>query len=166
LCRLPEYLIYSFGMQSIVLICGVSGAGKTWVCKQLQHKFHYVPHDRCWVHPTKTPEQTNGEWTDGAISTHIEELVKATQIAQKPVLTESPFGERVLREALEKKGIQIIPYFVIEPTHVVQRRYYEREKKALPKAAATRSQTIVKRADEWQAPRGTSLEVLVMLQSS
>jgi hypothetical protein len=82
-----------------------------------------------------------------------------------PLITESPFGERVLRENLEKRGVTVIPYFVIEHPHVVARRYFEREKKPIQKAALTRATTIRVRADEWKSPSGTSLEVLQMLQA-
>lgn len=151
---------------TVYLICGVSGAGKSWVCRQLKHAFHYLPHDKCWKHPTKKPKEGNDpRWEEGAESTHIEEILKAVKIATNPILTECPFGERLVREQLEKEGLTVIPYFVIEPPHVVQRRYFQRESKPLPKAAHTRASTIKDRAEEWKAPSGNSLEILQLLQA-
>lgn len=132
-------------MQPIYLICGVSGSGKSWVCRQLAEKFHYIPHD---------------EYYD----LHPEMILEEARKSKKPLITESPFGERLLKERLEAEGMTVHPYFVIEKPEVVQKRYLEREKKELPKNALTRATTIVQRADEWKAPRGTSEQILTMLK--
>lgn len=132
-------------MQPVYLICGVSGSGKSWVCRQLTDKFHYVPHDMFY---------NNIEAT----------LSSACKTATKPVITECPFGERVLREELERRGLKVIPYFVIEDPRTVAERYFKRERKQIPKAAYTRATTIRKRAEEWRAPTGTSHEILALLQ--
>lgn len=128
---------------AVYLICGVSGSGKTWVCRQLAHKFNYIPHDE-----------------------HYRDILTAIGRAEddKPVITECPFGERILRGQLEREGYKVVPYFVVEDTRTVQDRYKAREKKDLPKAAATRSVTIIERAKEWKAPYGTSAEILDKLK--
>ncbi len=135
-------------MKTIYLLCGVSGSGKTWVCEQLQEqcpgKFHYIPHDK---HYDKIVDVINREETMG-----------------KPIITECPFGERLMRDQLQAHKHTVKPYFVIEPPVVVHRRYMNREGKPLPKNAFTRASTIVQRADEWKAPKGTSSEVLELLK--
>lgn len=132
--------------QPVFIVCGVSGSGKTWVCKQLQDKFHYIPNDE--------------HYTD-----HSYVVSAAASVAKKPVLTEVPFGERVLREELEKKGCRVKPVFVIEKPDVVKKRYEKREGKLLPKNAYTRASTIVNRAIEWGSPAGTSQEVYEYLKN-
>lgn len=116
------------------------------MCRQLTDKFHYVPHDE--------------HYRD-----HVEVLVDLSKRVQRPLITESPFGERVLREKLEAEGLKVFPFFVVEPQAVVSKRYREREGKVLPKAAFTRAATIINRAKEWEAFHGTSQEVLEKLKS-
>jgi shikimate kinase len=132
-------------MQPVYLICGVSGSGKSWVCRQLQDQYAYLAHDL-----------------------HYEDHVAATHTLAKhairPVLTECPFGERVTREQLEVLGVKVIPVFVIEPVHIVRKRFEEREKRELPKNVATRAMTIIDRAREWGAFYGSSDDVLTHLR--
>lgn len=160
--------------QVIYLVGGVSGAGKSWACRQVTEKFHYIPHDRCWAHPERNSWDPSQTWAagmgddscylPGAKSTHLEVLLEAAFIAERPILTECPFGERPLREALEEAGIPVVPVFVIEDPEVVAERYENREGEPLPKAAHTRARTIVGRAQEWGAFYGTSDEVLEHLR--
>lgn len=131
--------------QPVILVCGVSGSGKSWVCRQVADRFHYVAHDEHFKN-------------------HPEVIIDTCKKADKPVITESPFGERVLREQLERAGVRVIPYFVVEHPRVVQQRYLQREGKVLPKAALTRATTIIDRANEWNAPKGTSSEILNLLR--
>lgn len=126
--------------QPIYLICGVSGAGKTWVCRQLVHKFHYVPHDEHYR-----------DLEDA--------LMKAAEIADRPVLTEVPFAERKLRADLQRGGYEVRPYFVIEDKKTVAERYKSREGREAAKNVLTRADSIIKRAREWDAPYGTSKEI-------
>lgn len=130
---------------TVYLVCGVSGSGKTWVCKQLQHKFTYVPHDEHF-------------------KDHDSVAVGAAKAHDKPVITECPFGERLLRAKLEKAGVKVIPYFVVEHPDIVARRFLLREKKPIQKAAITRAVTIIERAKEWHAPMGTSEQILRALR--
>ena len=70
----------------LYLICGVSGSGKTWVCKQLTNKYNYVPHDLNFANIYQ------------AISI-------AAQKSKNPIITECPFGERIQMEGLKKAWI-------------------------------------------------------------
>lgn len=133
-------------MQPCYLICGVSGCGKTWVCKQLKDKFTYIPHDEHY-------------------NDFVPVIVRACLSSEKPVITECPFAERITKSSLEIHGVEVIPYFVIEPTQKIMKRYYEREGKMPPQAAVTRASTIINRAIEWQAEFGTSDEVLEKLRN-
>jgi gluconate kinase len=161
-------------LQPLVLVVGVSASGKSWACRQVAAQYHYVPHDRCWIMPGQQGWDPSAIWAagmgdasryqKGAKSNHAEVLIAASRIAQKPVLTECPHGERPLREALEAHGIKVIPVFVVEPPQVVAMRYMKREGKPLPKAALTRASTIVNRAVEWGAFKGSSGEVLEYLR--
>jgi gluconate kinase len=165
-------------MQPIILVCGVPGSGKSFASRQVIDRFHYVPHDRCWVHPEKEGWDPATEWTadmkdetrwfQGAKSNHLETLVRAAKIAKRPVITECPHGERVLRDQLEEAGIRVIPVFVVEDPDVVANRYEAREGKACPKNVITRATTILERAEEWAeeygAFYGSSAEVLNYLK--
>jgi hypothetical protein len=133
-------------MQPCYLICGVSGSGKSWVCRQLVDKFCYIPHDEHY-------------------NDHVQVIKRACLTSDKPIITECPFGERVLKGSIEVIGIRVIPYFVVERPEIVAKRYYEREKKLLPQNALTRASTIIQRAQEWNAPYGTSKEILEKLKA-
>ena len=133
-------------MKPVYLICGVSGSGKTWVCKQLTEKFLYIPHD----------EHFND---------HAAVLLKEARKSSKPLITEAPFGERVLREELEDNGCKVLPFFVIEDPELIAQRYFHREGKEISKSAYSRAATIVDRAEEWGAFHGTADAVLKKLQS-
>ena len=131
--------------KTIYLVCGVSGSGKTWVCSQLKDKFTYVPHDAFFYSINHA-------------------LVKASRASDKPLITEVPFGERPLRESLERIGFKVVPIFVIERPDVVAARYMMREKKPIQKSAYSRAATISSRATEWKAKAGTSADILQYLQ--
>ncbi len=130
-------------MDTVYLICGVSGSGKSWVCRQLAEKFFYIPHDN---------------YKDTLVTTcrHLK--------TDLPLITECPFGERLLREDFERHGFKVHPYFVIEAPELCAKRYQEREGKLIQASAYTRASTIIQRAIEWDAPYGTSSEVLIMLK--
>ena len=160
--------------RTIYLVCGVSGSGKSWACRQAAERFHYIPHDRCWVHPDKPAWDPAHVWAadlgdesrylPGAKSNHLEVLIAAAKLASKPLLTECPFAERNLREGLEAAGLHVIPVFVIEKPSLVASRYLKREGKKIPQAALTRADSIRHRAHEWRAFSGTSSEVLAYLK--
>lgn len=126
---------------TVYLVCGVPGSGKTWVCKQLYRLYTYVPHD---------------EHIDGNLTLA---LVYEGRVARKPLLTECPFGERVLKNKLEAHGFTVIPVFIVEDVRTVKDRYRTRGRE-LPKSSATRAASIGQRADEWGSMKGTSEEVV------
>lgn len=132
-------------MQEVFLVVGVPGSGKSWVCEQLTQRFEYVKHD----------EHINS----GALVP----MTITAALGDKPVLLDCPFGERLLRGSLEAAGLKVEPFFIVEPTEVVQARYMAQRGKELPKASVTRSVTIQNRAIEWGARHGTADEVLRML---
>lgn len=135
-------------MREVVLVCGVPGSGKSWVCQKLDgYLYEYVSHDTY-------REQIN-------LVKHIREL--SSKDCDRPILVDCPFAERSLRDSLLELGIAVKPYFIVEPTEVVQNRYLTREGRELPQASVTRSKTILNRANEWEAPRGTSEEIYEML---
>lgn len=158
----------------VYLVIGPSGCGKSWAARQVTDKFHYVPHDRCYLKAGQSGWDPRLTWAadmkdasryePGAKSNHLEVLIAATKIANRPVISEVPFAERVLREGLEKAGIRVVPVFVIEPPEVVAQRYAKREGKYIPAAALTRASTIITRAKDWKAFHGTSDEVLAYLK--
>ncbi len=133
-------------MQKVILVCGVSGSGKTWVSDQMQEKFHYIPHDLHY-------------------QDHAEVVIDACKNVSKPIITECPFAERVLRQKLEEGGCEVIPVFVVEEPDLIAERYLSREGKPLPKSAYTRAGTIINRAEEWEAFHGRAEEVLAHLKS-
>lgn len=149
-------------MATVYLVCGVSGSGKSWVCRQLSDKFNYIPHDRCWSHPTAKPDEgLDPKWgPKDCKSTHVETIAKEAKDSDKPILTEVPFGERLIKEQLEAKGLKVRTVFVIEDPGVISERYQKREGKPLQKAAVTRATSIKERAKEWGSFFGTSDEVL------
>lgn len=127
--------------RKLYLICGVSGSGKTWVCKQLQDKFKYVPHDEHY--------------------TNIYATVAHAAFSQpKPIITECPFGERIVRENLKDMGFDVVPVFVAEDPNLIAMRYFQRERKPIRKEAYTRASKIIERANDWGAYYGTSQQVL------
>lgn len=126
-------------LPKIYLVCGVSGAGKTWVCNQLTDKFNYVPHDEHY----------------GNIYQAVDNIKSG-----KDIITECPFGERIQKENFENKGYEVVPVFVIEKPDLVAWRYQARENKPIQKSAYTRASTIINRALEWNAFYGSSQQVL------
>lgn len=129
----------------VYLICGVSGSGKTWVCKQLTDKFTYVPHD---------------EHYDNQAS-----VVASKASLEKAIITECPFAERALRsEMMYKYNLDVIPMFVITDPDIVASQYLKREGKPVAKNVYTRASTIINRALEWKAFYGSSEQVLNKLR--
>lgn len=155
-------------MQPVYLVCGVSGSGKSWVCRQLTDKFSYIPHDKCWSHPTAKPsEGLDPKWgPPGSKSIHADVVSLVAQKSGRPIITECPFAERQAKEELEAKGLKVIPVFVIEDPSVVAKRYQTREGKPLPKSAFSRASSILDRAREWRAFHGTSSQVLEHLKGA
>lgn len=139
-------------MQPVYLVCGVPGSGKSWVCEQLEGEFSYLKHDE-WL---DTPKEKR---------IYANAILKLAKTSEKPVLADCPFGERPLKEDLERLGLKVTPIFIVEMPMVIAKRYSLR-KKPIPKAHMTRALSIKNRAKEWNAFFGTSQEVLYYLRNS
>lgn len=133
-------------MQTVYLVIGCPGSGKTWVCEQLKHKYHYVSHDENIKHD------------------YVKEVLAATYKSDRPVLIETPFSISQIKDPLETKGIKVVPVFIQESTAVLSGRYRERESKPIPTGHLTRQQTYLSRAREWGSFTGTSTQVLEHLK--
>jgi gluconate kinase len=153
-------------MQPVVLVCGVAGAGKSWICRQLKDDYYYLPHDRCWSHPTAAPGIGDDvPWgPPGSKSTHFADVLAAAKNASKTVLTEVPFGERQLKEDLEAAGVTVQPVFVVEDGKTITQRFMAREGSMPSKGVMTRLAGLQARAQNWRAFWGTSDEVLSYLK--
>lgn len=137
-------------MQTIYLLVGAPGSGKSWVADQVKHKFIYLPHDK---HPDNYLE-------------HIKLNVSLTYFSGADLLIETPFSVSEYTKPLTELGAKVVPVFILETPEVTAKRYLEREGKPIPKGHLTRIQTYTKRAKELKAFSGTSLEVLEHLKSS
>lgn len=137
-------------MQTVYLVIGVPGSGKTWLCRQLGHKFDHVPHDD-YIGPKQ----------HGVYAKAITEKAKT---AQRPILAEAPFSISEIKLPLEAANVKVVPVFVIETPEVLNERYRRREHRLLPMGHLTRQVTYINRCTELKAFRGTSSEVLAYLQ--
>jgi gluconate kinase len=153
-------------MTTIILVCGVQGSGKSWVCRQLGWKYRYIPHDRCWSHPFASPREGDDvEWgPPGSKSTHLETLIAAARKRGHTILTEAPFGERALRDELTKAGAVVRLVFITEDAATLEKRYRQREGKKLPPGVISRAAGLKERAVAWGCYHGTSNEVLAHLK--
>lgn len=142
--------------QNIWLVCGVPGSGKTWVCEQLQDRFHYVAHDQ-YIAPKALKESPIGR--------HKAALIKAALKEVKPIIGEVPFMMSIMINELRAAGMTVHPVFVLENEGTVRTRYEKREKKPIPKQHITRIKTVGLRAKEYGFFSGTSEEVLRYLKA-
>ena len=153
-------------MARVILVCGVQGSGKSWVCRQLTQDYLYIPHDRCWSHPNAKPSTgLDPKWgPPGSVSTHLTELIKAAGRSPKPVITEVPFGETRLRDALTAAGVKTEAVFIAESPATLAHRFEAREGRALDAAAQGRAAKVQEKALRWGVFCGTSEEVLRYLK--
>ncbi len=135
-------------IQTIYLVVGTPGSGKSWVCEQLKDKFEYISHD-------SYPKLAN----------YLALAESFAENGDKPVLIETPFSVSQIIGPLENKGFDVIPVFIIEDEETTSNRYESRENKPIPQGHLTRIQTYRERAHELQAFSGTSEEVLKYLQN-
>jgi gluconate kinase len=135
----------------IYMVCGVPGSGKTWVCNQLIDKFKYLSHD---LYKDKL--------VDECVKARLDMIKHGTT---KHILIDCPFGERKLRESLEKLNFKVKPVFIIEDANIVKQRYEKRENKPFPNAQYARCSTIINRAKEWNTPNGKSEFILKYLKN-
>lgn len=129
--------------QTIYLVCGVPASGKTWVCSQLKG-FTYVPHD-------------------DYIGKDLISALATAAAGDRPVVSEVPFGERELINALRGKHFVVRPYFIIEPAGVISNRHRPRGGTPSP-STMKRLPGLIKLAEEWKAPYGTSTKIFRLLQ--
>lgn len=134
--------------QAVILLCGVPASGKTWVMKRLKDKFKTVQNDDYISHG----------------KSYLAEVVEQAARGTQPVIVDCPFGEREFKAALEAKGLEVYPFFIVETPLVIAQRYQVREGKPASKATLTRADSIGARAAEWDVPRGTSDEILEHLR--
>lgn len=132
-------------MSKVYIICGLPGSGKTWCAEQIKDRFIYLPHDIYKV--------------DEYSKIIIQEAKKSSSL---PVLAELPFRISVVLDELLKKGLLIIPIFIIEPEWKVRLRYFEREGRTCP-TLSSRFIRIKELANKYGVFSGTSDEVLEYL---
>jgi predicted kinase len=132
------------------MVIGCPGSGKSWVCDQLKNKFDYVHHDA---------------FIGMAGDTYVNEIVRRSEGAKRPLLLEAPFSISKIKEPLERAGFQITPVFIQEDPRTIGERYQKRENKEIPRGHLTRQETYRQRADEWKAFKGTSDQVLEHLKA-
>jgi len=150
---------------TIILVCGVQATGKSWLCRQLTGHYHYIAHDRCWVHPNATPETGDDpHWVPGATSTHLQTLVNKAWDSELPILTEVPFAERKLKNDLIDHGLKVIQVFVVDEPETILTRYFEREGKELPGGVLIRNNSMREKAIAQGDFFGNSNEVLEHLK--
>lgn len=145
-------------IQTVHMVCGVPGSGKSWVCEQLTEKFTYIKHDD-YIKPIHLKDDRLTPVEKDFIAAIFSAATK-----EKPVLIDCPFAERELRGKIELMGLKVSPWFIIEPTDVVKSRYLAREGRELSRASVTRSVTIMNRVKEWDAPHGPAANVLAALK--
>lgn len=136
--------------QTIYLVVGTPGSGKTWVCEQLTDKFAYLAHD---------------EFIDAGTDAYVKAAARLADYANTPVLIETPFSVSKIFEPLTKMGYQVTPVFIIESPAVTTKRYEDREKKPIPSGHLSRINTYITRAKEHKAFMGTSQAVLDYLKT-
>lgn len=133
----------------VFLLCGVPGSGKTWVMDRLEGYGYQLLRNDDYFGPMR--------------DLLVDDVHRAALGGREPVLVDCPFAEREFRAKLVDLEIDVEPIFIVEPPDVVAARYQQRQGKPASKATITRATTILNRADEWQARRGTSKEILELL---
>lgn len=137
-------------MKKAYMVIGCPGSGKSWVCDQLKELFDYVHHDL---------------YIGMAGDTYVNEIVKRSASAKKPLLIEAPFSISQIKDPLQQMGFEIEPVFIQEDPQTITERYLKRENKPIPKGHLTRQETYRSRADEWKSFKGTSSQVLEHLKN-
>jgi hypothetical protein len=127
----------------IYLLVGAPGSGKTWVAKQLETKFDYLPHD---------------DFPD--FKSYLAAIQRLSSCTDKPILVETPFSVSQYTSALK-----VTPVFIIETPETTTKRYETREGAPIPKGHLTRIETYKTRALELNAFVGTSQQVLEHLKT-
>jgi AAA domain len=137
--------VFIFMVHSVYMVIGCPGSGKSWVCEQLKDQFHCVQRD---------------PFSGMSGSAYIDEIVRQSRVAIKPLLIEAPFSISKIKEPLERLGFRVTPVFIQENYSVIRARYRQREGREIPRRHLTRQHTYQQRAIAWDAFQGTSSEVL------
>ena len=126
------------------MVCGASGSGKSWICKQLVDKFNYISFDE---NPKK----------------HHIDLIKSAGL-DKPILYDPPIkiSTFIKRHSHE---FNIIPIFIIEEEGVVKERVVGRGG-TWTEHLAKRCNVMRQRNKKYGVFAGTSQEVLEYLQNT
>lgn len=127
----------------VYMVCGVSGAGKSWVCDQLTDKFYYVSYD------------------NNRKNKHIDLLLNNT--TDKPALYDPMIK---ISTFIKRNSFQfdIRPVFIIEKEEVVRERLEGRGGEFTP-YIITRMNAMNKRNAKYGIFSGTSQEVLDYLKN-
>jgi hypothetical protein len=120
------------------------------VCEQVDKDFFYLPHD---------------DFIDAPKGAYVKAAIRGADMADKPLLLETPFSMSEIVEPLESKGFNVIPVFIQERHDVISDRYFKREGKEIPRGHLSRQNTYLDRAKTMNAFHGTSQEVLNHLKS-
>jgi len=146
----------SVNRQKIYCLCGVPGAGKTWITnhKDIQEKFHHI-------------------WHDGFIylkqpGAYVRAILEQAEAAKKPILIDAPFSVRDTTDPLEEAGYLVEPIYILEDPDILAQRYQNdptRCGKPLPKGHLTRMATYAERAKSGNRFGGNSTQVLEYLRS-
>lgn len=137
-------------MQPIYILAGAPGSGKSWISRQLSHKFNYIPHDTFGL---------------ASFRQYAFYIAQQARNSDKPVLCDTPFSLSQIMGPLKSYGFEVHPIFVIESEEVTRERYEARDHKPIPKGHITRIGTYLERAIQLKAPYGTSDEMLKYLQN-
>jgi hypothetical protein len=123
-------------MKKAYMVIGCPGSGKSWVCDQIKHLFHYVHHDL---------------YIGMAGDAYVKAILEASKVAKVPLLIEAPFSISVIMDPLKAAGFHIEPVFIQESPITIAERYLKREKKPIPQGHLTRQNTYLQRARAWNA---------------
>jgi hypothetical protein len=137
-------------MKPIYLLVGAPGSGKTWVGRQMAHKFHHVENDAFIGQPYEN---------------YLNAVAAASRAGKKPVLAETPQSISRIAEPLSRLGFDVRLVFILETPDVTRSRYEAREGKPIPKQHLGLIQTYMKRAMTPGAVSGTSAQILNYLKT-
>ncbi len=136
-------------MQTVCLLVGVPGSGKTWLLDHLS--------------PDKFAIIRNDDYI-GRSHDYLADILTAARSGDRPVICEIPFSMSMVTVPLGDAGVPMKAVYLIEHPNELAFRWHERGTKASAKAGhITRQQTYLDRAQQSGAPHGTSAEMLAYL---
>lgn len=132
--------------QTIHMICGVPGSGKTWVATQL-NQFDYIAHDN---HP---------------VATYHSALIRAANTSTRPILAEAPFRISVLIDQIRAAGIKVVTYYITDDESKIKLQYEQRDHKPFPKQHTTNLHKYNQRAWDYKGYPAQILEILKQVKA-